>query len=331
MVTTRRGCLTGAAAAVTMAALARSDPTRAQPKAVRIGAISTVFDYAPVWMAQANGLFEAEGVPATYTVTGSVPRTLDGLLNDTFDLAVTVPEGVVAAINKGAPLRIVGGITGKVAASLIAAPSIRTVADLKGKRLGVSGLQEGTGLLIREMVKQHGLQPSDVELSVVGVGGDRWRALQEGRIEAGLQTVPLNFIAEEQGYVNLGDAPDVLPPYQFLVIAARMPWLEANAAAMSGSLRALLRGLDRVYADKAEATRLAVENMKVSPEHARRTWDFFDRHRPHDPNLAVNPGSFATTLRTMGAAGLITAQQAAEPANYIDQSLLTAVRRQMGR
>jgi ABC-type nitrate/sulfonate/bicarbonate transport system substrate-binding protein len=297
---------------------------------LRIGHISTLFDYAPVWMAVKKGYFSDEGIDASYTVTGSVPKTAEGLKDGTFDISITVPESIIANVESGGNMRLIAGITGKVAASLITAPSIKQVADLKGKRLGVSGLKEGTGLLMLEMVKQHGLQASDVELKVVGVGGDRWRALQASEIEAGIQNAPLNFMAMEKGFNNLGDAPDVLPPYQFIVIAARQDWLEQNPEVAVKALRAILRGLRQVYSDKQTAIELAVENMKVTPEMAARTWDFYVKHKPHDMNLEVTPVSFRKTLDTMVGAGTLSKESANKPERFVDSRFLQAARLQLG-
>jgi ABC-type nitrate/sulfonate/bicarbonate transport system substrate-binding protein len=301
-----------------------------QATPLRIGHISTLFDYAPIWMAVKKGYFREEGLDASYVVTGSVPKTAEGLRDGTFDIAVTVPEGIVAAAAAGEDMRLIAGVTGKVAASLITAPNVKSIADLRGKRLGVSGLKEGTGLLMLEMVAKHGLAPSDVELKVVGVGGDRWRALQASEIEAGIQNAPLNFMAVEKGFNNLGDAPDVLPPYQFIAVGARQTWLDKNPEVAVKALRAMLRGLRDVYADRDTAVALAVENMKVTPEMALRTWEFYVKHRPHDPNLEVTPAAFAKTLKTMVSAGTLKEADASTPQRFVDPRYLSAARLQLG-
>lgn len=309
-----------------------SAPARTQERfKVHIGHVSTLFDYAPVWMAVRQGYLRDEGLDVAYTVTGSVPKTAQGLEDGSFDVAITVPEGIVSGIEKGGATRLIAGLTHKVAASLIVAPDIRTVADLKGKRLDVSGLKEGTGLLMLEMVAQHGLEPSDVELKVVGVGGDRWRALQAGEIEAGLQNVPLNLIAIEKGFRNLGDAPDRLPDYQFLVVAARGDWLDRNPDVAAGLLRALIKGRDEVYRNGPLAAELAADNMKISPDLARKTWEFYAKHQPHDPSLAINPGAFRKTLETMTRADLLPAGRALTPERYVDGRHLAAAHRTLRR
>lgn len=89
-------------------------PGLAQPQGaaqVRIAHVSTLFDYAPVWMAARQGYFRDEGLDVTYTVTGSVPRTAEGLANGDFEIAITVPEGTISNVESGGELRVIAGMT----------------------------------------------------------------------------------------------------------------------------------------------------------------------------------------------------------------------------
>ena len=67
-----------------------------------------------------------------------------------------------------------------------------------------------------EVLRQHGLHyPGDYEFAVVGVHPARWKALQEGTIDAAVQLIPLNFVAEDAGYNNLGEVTDYIPEIVF--------------------------------------------------------------------------------------------------------------------
>ncbi len=100
--------------------------------------------------------------------------------------------------------------------SLIANPRIRRFEDLRGARLGTSSLTEGTALYTMDVMRQKGLHyPGDYELAVVGVHPARWKALQEGTIDAAVQLLPLNFVAEDAGYTNLGEVSDFIPEILF--------------------------------------------------------------------------------------------------------------------
>src|SRR6202043_838061 len=126
------------------------------------------------------------------------------------------PGGAIRDCVNGGNLRIIAGNVNRLPLSLIANRRIRRIEDLRGARLGTSSLTEGTALYTMEVLRQHGLQyPSDYEFAVVGVHPARWKALQEGTIDAAVQLIPLNFVAEDAGYANLGEGTEYIPEIVF--------------------------------------------------------------------------------------------------------------------
>ena len=96
--------------------------------------------------------------------------------------------------------------------TLVAQPRFKRIADLKGAKLGTSSLTEGTAIYTMEMLARHGLHyPGDYEFAVVGVHPARWKALQEGTIDAAVQPIPFDFMALDAGYSNLGNVGDYIP------------------------------------------------------------------------------------------------------------------------
>ena len=56
------------------------------------------------------------------------------------------------------------------------------------------------------MMAAHGLhQPKDFQFVMAGAHPQRWKALQAGTLDAAIQLVPFNYMAEEAGFPNLGD------------------------------------------------------------------------------------------------------------------------------
>jgi ABC-type nitrate/sulfonate/bicarbonate transport system substrate-binding protein len=77
--------------------------------------------------------------------------------------------------------------------------------------------QEGidTTLEIYQLARQVGLKPGEYEVVAVGGAPTRWKLLQEGRIDAGLQPFPLSYEAEAAGFTNLGPISRFVPDYLF--------------------------------------------------------------------------------------------------------------------
>jgi len=87
---------------------------------------------------------------------------------------------------------------------LYARPEIRAVENLKGKKVGVSGIGSGPDSLLREILKKHGLDGvRDVIVLPVGSGSGRFFALQAGSVDAAMLSVPANLLAQDAGYREL--------------------------------------------------------------------------------------------------------------------------------
>ena len=65
-------------------------------------------------------------------------------------------------------------------------------------------LNEGTTYLVHRLAGAIGLKPGDYEVIAVGGAPTRWKLLQEGKIDAGLQPFPLSYEAEAAGFTNFG-------------------------------------------------------------------------------------------------------------------------------
>lgn len=125
-------------------------------------------------------------------------------------------EHVIIDQEQGDDQEIIGGNLNKLPFSLIAAKHIKSNEDLRGGRVGVSSIATGSSSLIMKICTSHGLEyPRDYTLVPCSPIQARWEQLQSGDIDAGLQGVPLNHIALDAGYSDLGDISSVLPDFQF--------------------------------------------------------------------------------------------------------------------
>ena len=64
----------------------------------------------------------------------------------------------IRAVEKGASLKIVGGLTNAPVYDLYASPKYKTFKDLKGTSIGVSGLITSDTVIMKEMLKANGLE-----------------------------------------------------------------------------------------------------------------------------------------------------------------------------
>src|SRR4051812_22300988 len=121
-----------------------------------------------------------------------------------FDIAMTAVDNIVAYVEgQGqAPIgpqpeffAFMGVDTGFL--SLVAAPDIKSIADLRGKTVSVDALTTGYAFVLYEILRLNGLErdKGDYQLASAGGMAQRWKGLREGRHHATLLSAPYNLIA----------------------------------------------------------------------------------------------------------------------------------------
>lgn len=291
-----------------------------------IGLVSRTYFNMPLWIAQERGYFAEEGLDIEGTIAGNasqVPPLLDG----TYQAYIGSTEPVIENVAHGGPLRIIAGNAGKLVHSLIARAPFKRIEDLRGRVIGIFTEKEGTFFHARAMLAAHGLNyPGDYQIKHTGGVPPRHKALLAGEIDAGMQSVPWNYVAEDAGMNNLGDAIDYVPDWQFVSVNVNGEWASANRELLVRFLRALLRGTAWLYENRAAASEIAARELPAPLNHAERAWDFFTGANAMTRDSSVNTKGLANVIATLKEADLLARDAPADPARYIDDSYLREAR-----
>jgi NitT/TauT family transport system substrate-binding protein len=297
--------------------------TGLEPVLLRLGAGAAGFNWLPIFLAERQGLFARRGLRIEVHRMGSVEKATAAVRSGELDIAITPPEGAIRECAGGGDLRIVAGNVNHLPLSLIANPRFNRIEELRGATLGTSSLTEGTALYTMEMLRQHGLHyPEDYRFSVVGVHPARWKALQEGAIDAAVQLIPLNFVAIDAGWRNLGEASDYIPEIVFTALVSRQSWANAARGRLINFLRVLHEATGLVYDPANDEALLAItrETAQAEGDYARKALDYMRAKQVFAPDLAIPEAAFAKTLELMRKAGVADAALSAQAYTVLDDS-----------
>lgn len=166
--------------------------------------------FAPLYVADAKGYFKDEGIKldlqAVQSGSVAVPLASSGQL----DVVVAgFSAGLFSAINTGLDVKVVGsmgvsdGNTTKSPTSLVGSKDVKSIEDLRGKKIGAAGGLGATGAwLLNLALKTAGMTTADV--TVVNLGNpDMPAALANGSIDAGLMSAPFSTNAIAAGGTSL--------------------------------------------------------------------------------------------------------------------------------
>jgi len=181
-------------------------PAFAQEKAVFGFPSPPNVQFAYLWFGDKLGLFKEEGLALdVVSVTGSavlLPQVASGQVH----LGYANPDLAIIALSKGEPLPVrfmMNWLRSQTFEFVVLDNSpVKTLADLKGKKMGVGALTWGNLPLSRAMLANAGLAwNKDFEVLPVGLGAAAWRRLQNGEVDA------LNLFVGEHGRMEMAGIP----------------------------------------------------------------------------------------------------------------------------
>jgi ABC-type nitrate/sulfonate/bicarbonate transport system substrate-binding protein len=157
---------------------------------------------------------------------------------------------------------------------LYAKPEIRDVKGLKGKRVGVSGIGSGPDSLLREVLRQNGLDPTrDITILSLGVMPTIFSGLQSGTVDAAMLSPPVTFKAEEAGFRELVAFPrEDLVELQGSVLV-RDVLLQSEPSQVERFLRGTYKGFRYIRENRAGTLPLVARYLRVSDGLAAKAYD----------------------------------------------------------
>lgn len=264
--------------AIGLAATAMSGAAQAQLKTAVNVVLFAGNSAMPVYVAQDKGFFARENLTVNVRATPNSGYQMSNLIAGQFDIAGTAIDNLIAYMEgqgtakiSGTPdlITIMGGSSTELA--LMAQPSIKSIAELKGKEFALDSLSTGFAFVLRRMLEKNGLKPDDYKFVAVGGTRERMVALREGKMAAALITEPFTTQMRNAGFSYLGEGLDSVGAYQAGVQITNRAWARSNEQAVIGYIRALLSAIDWIYdpANHDEAVKILAGRVKITEAAAR--------------------------------------------------------------
>jgi ABC-type nitrate/sulfonate/bicarbonate transport system substrate-binding protein len=153
-------------------------------------------------IARDRGYYMQEGLDVQLIVMPSAVGT-QALLGGNVKFSTGGGAGLLPIL-RGAPMRFMFTTFSRPMFWLYSRPELRSVENLKGRKVGVSSIGSGPDSLLRELLKKHGLDGArDVVVLPVGGGTARYFALQAGSVDAAMLSIPANLMAQDAGFRQL--------------------------------------------------------------------------------------------------------------------------------
>jgi ABC-type nitrate/sulfonate/bicarbonate transport system substrate-binding protein len=247
----------------------------ADPATLRFGEIPSSahgMTSLAMFIAEREGFFARENIVLDLRqIPGGTGNMVAALDRGEVDITQTATPYLIEAVLNGSQAVAIAAEVGNPIYSLVAKPRIRTVADLKGKLIGLSLPIDTISISTRKLLVLKGVSDSDYRVKELVGSPARADCLRNGDCDAVPLGQPDDLLAVKDGYRRLGDTTEAVSSFAFDVIAVRRDFAETHGPAIIGLVSALADACRFIHdpARRDELTKAIVELTGASDDIAR--------------------------------------------------------------
>jgi NitT/TauT family transport system substrate-binding protein len=275
---------------------------------IRVGYIGITCE-APIFSAVENGFFKEEGLDPEL-VKCEWSKYKDVLALGGFDITHHLIMYLLKPIEQGLDVKFTAGIhTGCLRVQTSVDSKIKTVQDLRGKRIGVPGMGTPPFIFAMRVLHANGIDGSRDVTWTVYPSGELGLALEKGQVDAVADSEPIGTLLIADGKVrNIADQANDAPykdEYCCAVVVSGK-FLASNPKAAAGATRALLKGAKWVQANPLAAARLSVEKKYLASNPELNALAL--SHLRYIPSVSGAEAAVNSAATQMKAAGMLDPQ-----------------------
>lgn len=254
-----------------------SKPGVSTAETLRVGkSVPQAFSFVPLDVGVREGIFKKNGLDIDASSFGGDAKMQQAMAADSIDVGIGSGPAM-AFIVKGAPIKAVAAMAGRPwLLTLTVRPdgSVKSVADLKGKKVGVSTVGSLTYWVTDELSRQQGWGPGGINIVPVGAFKPMLAALKTKQIDGIVTDVATAYELEKNGQgriiVRFGN---LVKDFHIHVIFATNKAIASHPDALRAFLKGWFETIAFMRKNKANAVQIAKDVMETDGEIAGRVYD----------------------------------------------------------
>lgn len=237
------------------------------------------------------GYFKALGIVPNYLTVGDGSKVVAALISGAADICPTSGfTQVLAAMEKGAPLKLLGGGALKNFNTLFSAnPNVRTLKDLEGRSVGIGALGSQLHQLMIALLRKYGVDSSKITFANVGASVDVFKAVVARVVDAGCAEY---WLQRNSGLhiVEHGKTFESLPEFVNQAAFTSVRAIQQKRDILVRTLAAYAKVYRFIMTGDSETAFIAASNKalgKNDPDGARIQWRFYRDIQPFAADLQL--------------------------------------------
>ena len=300
--------------------------SQSQPERINAIYASLAGDHAALYAAQELGLFRKYGLDVNLSYIAGAAQVIQTMMAGENQIATAGGSGVVDANFGGADLVAVAGMVNIPAFYIVVQPEIKSLADLRGKPVGITRFGSSTDFTMRYILRKAGLEP-DKEVPLLQLGGqpELAVAMEAKRIFAAPMTPPALQKTLKAGGRVLIPPKTIGIAFPHVGIVVRKQYLAGHRQIVKNFIAAYSEGVAALQRDKEGSKKAIAKFLQTDdPETLEASWQFGVDVIERIPN--VDPELFKVVLEER----IKTRPEAAKakPEQFFDNSLVRELERE---
>ncbi len=234
----------------------------AKAEAMRAAYPSANVQFLPAFVALEKGFYKREGLDAELISVRNAVTAVQALLGNQIHFIFSVgPQ--MPSVWEGADIILLAQQVGRPTFSMMVTPDIKKVADLKGKKIGVS-FGGSTFAGTKAMLELYKMNPEkDVQYVSIPGSQPKIAAMQQGIIQAALLAPPADYIAMKAGFKRLANLADLFKDTSFSGLAATGKTIKENPQFVKRMVRAIVRGVLHARDNPEDAIQTMIKHWRM--------------------------------------------------------------------
>ena len=236
-----------------------------QAQTLKVPYVSLSPTAGPLWIAYEAGYFRKNNVSSELLYIPGRSTIIQAIISGDVKVANMAPPSAIGAWAKGFDLTLIASGVDQLLETVVTGPAIRSVADLKNKKIGVSRFGSLTDMALREALRINKLNP-DKDVTILQTGGEatRFAALTSGAIDGAMLSGDKKVQAEKMGFHVVIDLSQLPIYYPVNGVVASKKFVSTNPEVVENFLKGWLEGIKAFKTDKELSLKVLAKYLKIN-------------------------------------------------------------------
>jgi NitT/TauT family transport system substrate-binding protein len=297
---------------------------RVESQPVRGAFPSPSVQILPMMLGQEKGFYKREGLDLELVFVRGATTAVQALLANQIHFIFSVgPQ--MPAVWEGNDIMLLAQQVGRPTFSLVVTPDIQKIADLKGKKIGVT-FGGSTAAGTKALLELNKINP-DKDVEYIGLPGNEPKiaAMKQGLISAALLAPPADFLAMKSGMKRLVSLAEVFKDTAFTGLAATSKTIKENPQMVKRMVRAIVRCVIHTRDNPEDALQIMTRRLGLSQDAAQ------DAYQMIREALVPVPTERGVELMAQWQAIALNTKPKRKPAEYMDLRFVNEVMAELGQ